>query len=55
VGEHPVTKREINEAFDRMDEETKDLLRRIVYSDSPTKVREASVIVETFHYFRMDA
>lgn len=52
--EHPLTKAEINAAVDRMDEETRDLLKKIVYSDSPTKRTEARVLVEVFHYLRMD-
>lgn len=32
----------------------RELLRKIVQSDSPTKMNEARVLVETFHYLRME-
>lgn len=49
-----MTRKELNAAVDRMDPETKELLKKILFSDSPTKENEARTIVEIFHYFRMD-
>ena len=49
-----MTRAEVLAALEKMDDETRALLKKIVYSDSPTRATEARTIVEAFHYFRMD-
>jgi len=49
-----MTRAELDAAFDKLDDETKALLKKIVFSDSPTRAAEVRTIIEVFHHFRMD-